>query len=138
MMTVERFSVPMKGKLRAQQKEGDYVVLEVPEDFAESVFEAVKQPGMEKPPRYRPHISVFTDEEVKKIGELKEAGQEFEFTIVDIVSVEPQGWKEMDRAYFIRCRSPQLEELRRKYGLSSLPFGDHPFHITIAVIPKKA
>jgi hypothetical protein len=134
----EYSSVPMKGTLKVQKGNGHYAVLTVPEDFADNIFETIKgkEEGMEKPP-YNPHISVMTDEEVDSVGPIEEAGQEFEYTISSVESCDPEGWDEMEKAWFVRCKSPQLEQLRERYGLTPLMNGDHEFHITLAVRPKK-
>jgi len=79
----------------------------------------------------------MTDEELEKVGRIREHGQEFEFFLESVESCEAKEWEEMDRVYFVQCRSPQLENLRKRYGLSGKIKGDHEFHITIAVKPKK-
>ena len=133
---VEQYSVPMVGRLSCSQKGGEYAILEVPQDFAESVYEAIHEPPMEKPPNYAPHISVMTDEELAEIGDVEEDGDDFLFTVEGIDSVDPEGWDEMEKVWFVRCKSPELEALREKYGLTPLMHGDHQFHISIAVKPN--
>ena len=83
------------------------------------------------------HISVigiteFKEAELKQIGEV---GNEFEFTIDGLHSVKPEGWDEMERVWFISVKSEELEDLRKKYGLSPKSHG-HEFHITWAVKKK--
>jgi len=129
-------NVPMRGKLNAIQKDGSYAVLEVPEDFCNSIFKSIYRPGMIKPDK-KPHISVMTDEELEMVGKIREHGQEFEFFLESVESCEPKDWEEVEKVYFVQCRSPQLEHLRKRYGLSEKMNGDHEFHITIAVKPKK-
>lgn len=133
-------AVPMVGKLKCSQKDGSYAILEVPKDFVESISKAIWKDGMEKPPNYSPHISVITDEELEQIGgkdKIKEDGQEFTFTLDTIESCDPEGWDEMEMVYFVKVKSPQLEALREKYGLTPLIKGDHEFHVSISVVPKK-
>lgn len=132
----EHIAVPMMGTLRAPTKDNKYVILEVPEDFCNSIYEAIYEEGMQKPPDFKPHISVMTDDEFKKIKNIEEDGKEFKFTIHDIESCNPDGWPEMEKVYFVRCKSKELENLRKKYDLTPLVHGDHDFHISIAVVPK--
>ena len=73
-VVVEQFSVPMMGKLNCAQDGGSYAILEVPEEFVESVYQAIYEPGMEKPPNYAPHISVMSDDELEKVGKIEEDG----------------------------------------------------------------
>jgi hypothetical protein len=49
--------------------------------------------------------------------------------------VHPPKWKEMDEVYFVEVESPELDRLRKKYGL---PKREYEFHITIGVKPKVA
>jgi len=131
---IEHKSVPMTGKLNCKQDSGSYIVLDVPKDFADSIYEAIKEEGMERP-EYAPHISVMTDEEHKKVGDIEECGKEYTFTVERIDSVDPDDWDEMEKVWFVMCKCPDLEKLREKYGLTPLPNGDHEFHITIGVRP---
>ena len=139
--TVTEFNtVPMVGKLNCSQKGGNYAILEVPKDFVESIYKAIWQEGMEKPPNYSPHISVITEEELEQIGgkdKIKEDGDEFEFTLDTIESCDPDGWDEMKMVYFVKVKSPQLEALRVRYGLTPLIEDDHEFHVSVSVIPEK-
>ena len=133
---MEHLNIPMMGVLDASQKNGSYAVLNVPEDFVDSIYEAIKEDGMEKPDGGA-HISVMTGEELDSIKPIEEDGNKYEFKITSIDSVEPFQWDEMERVWFVRCLSTQLEELRTKYGLTPLMNGGHNFHITVAVKPKK-
>jgi hypothetical protein len=74
---MERLNVPMMGTLNCDQKDGDYAILEVPKDFTDAVYDAIKEDGMERP-EYGAHISVMTDEELKQVGQVEEDGQKFE------------------------------------------------------------
>jgi len=133
---MEHLNIPMIGTLDASQKSGSYAVLDVPQDFVDAIYEAIKEDGMEKPDD-NAHISVMTDEELNGVKPIEEDGNTYEFKITSVDSVEPFGWDEMERVWFVRCLSPQLEELREKYGLTPLMNGGHNFHITVAVKLKK-
>jgi hypothetical protein len=130
----EHPNIPMIGKLVAEK--GEYVLLKAPSDFTNRIYDAIYEEGMKKPP-YGAHISVMTDEEHKQVGPIKEDGQEFEYNISSIESCNPEGWDEMEKVWFVKCKSSQLENLRKKYGLEPLMFGGHDFHITVAVREKK-
>ena len=129
--------IPMRGVLAAHLNDGEacYVSLMVPDEFAKSVFEAIKKPGMEIG-FTKAHISVFTLDEIEQIGYIDELGQEFEYTLGPIVSCNPDSWDEMEKVYFIECKSLELEKLRISYGLTSKMYNKHEFHITIAVVQK--
>jgi len=135
---IEHKNIPMKGKFTCNQKGGSYAILEVPEGFVEPIYKAIQEDGMQKPDD-APHISVMTDEELEEVGKenIEEDGQEFGFTLGNIESCDPEGWDEMEKVVFVQCKSPELEALRKKYGLTPLVHGDHDFHITLAVVPKK-
>jgi len=133
---LEYTNIPMQGVLKMPVDDDGYVVLTVPEGFVTSVFQAIHQPNMERGSN-KAHISVFTDEELKQIGIIKEAGQTFEYTLGSVQSCDPDNWDEMEKVFFIECKSSQLEALRKSYDLPAKMFGKHEFHITVAVIPKK-
>ena len=79
-------------------------------------------------------------EELKQIGgadKVTERGKQFHYTLSRLYSVEPDGWSDMARVWFLRVHSPELQALRRSYGLSSLPNeGKHDFHVTVGVRRK--
>lgn len=135
---VEHSKIPMRGKFTCNQKGGSYAILEIPEGFVEPIYKAIHEEGMQKPDD-APHISVMTDDELEEIGKenIQEDGQEFEFILGNVESCDPDGWDEMEKVVFVQCKSPELEALREKYGLTPLVHGDHDFHITLGVVPKK-
>ena len=127
--------VPMTGILYIGDKEDPWVLLRVPEDFKRSVFEAFDIDGMVYDDNIA-HISVFDGDEVKKVGLIDELGQTFTFFPTSISRVVPEGWDDMEYAWFVTVASPELEQLREKYGLTPKLKGDHEFHITFGVKPK--
>jgi hypothetical protein len=136
--SVEYNKVPMVGRLNIQAGSGSYGVLDISEDFKRSVFEAIKTSGMQYDHEHGAHISVFTDEELDRMPEvISEVGKMYPFFLRSIESVNPDGWDEVERVWFVRVESKELEELRKKYGLSPKVHGDHDFHITIAVKPSR-
>ena len=130
-------SYGLKGKLYKSQS--GWLLLTVPNALARGCFDALGELGAELPPSkgsaFNAHISVVRPEELATIkGEVTERGHDFSYTLGPVREVEPAGWPEMSKVWFIEVRSPELEKLRKSYGLTALPDGDKkPFHITFAV-----
>lgn len=133
----------LSGMLYVKEGEmGTWGMLSVPNALVRGVFAAMDEPGIELPPsgsdgKLMAHISVFRPDELEMIGgadRLSERGKRFAYTLGRLVEVEPAGWPEMSKCWFIRVHSPELQTLRRSYGLSSLPNdGKYEFHVTVAV-----
>jgi hypothetical protein len=128
-----------------QLVESGWIMLSVPNALVRGVFAAMDEPGIELP--YNKfgalvaHISVMRPEEVEALGggdKITERGKRFTYTLGRLYSVPPgSGMTEMERVWFIRVHSPDLQNLRRSYGLSSLPNdGKYDFHITVAARKK--
>lgn len=124
---------------------GDWIMLSVPNALVRGVFQAMEGPGLELPPsgpdeQLQAHISVMRPEELARIGgpgKVTERGKRFRYRIGGLVSVKPHGWPEMAECWMLRVHSPELQALRRSYGLSSLPKnGEFDFHVTVAVRRK--
>ena len=123
-----------------------WIVLDVPMALVRGAFDALHEPGVELPPPfsdyedYKAHISVMRPEELKDIGgidKITERGHHFKYTLGPIKSVEPASWGEMSKVWFIQVKSPELQKLRKTYGLSGKPNdGEFEFHITFAVRRK--
>lgn len=125
--------------------EANWLMLTVPNALAKGVYDAMNEPGVILPPgpndkSFSAHITVMRPEEIELIGgkdKITERGHQFRYTLGRFVSVKPENWPQMDTAYMLLVHSPALQELRRSYGLSSLPnSGEYAFHITVAVKPK--
>lgn len=122
-------------------KDRPWGLLTVPNALVRGVYAAIDEPGVELPPgrdgQLQAHITVFRPEDIERIGgpdRLRERGHRFRYTLGRLVKFRPHGWPEMADCWVIRVHSPQLQELRRTYGLSSLPNdGKFDFHITVAV-----
>lgn len=120
---------------------GNWLLLTVPNALGRGAFAALSEQGIELPTNsaglYNAHISVFRPEELEKIGgpdKISERGKTFRYTLGPVKTVKPDGWAGVERVWFIQVHSPELERLRRSYGLSSLPNDDeYRFHITFAV-----
>lgn len=115
-----------------------WLLLSVPNALGRGCFAALNELGVELPDgsEYNAHISVIRPEEIEQFGGIEkftERGKTFSYTLGPIRSVNPRGWEEVERCWFIEVRSPELEKLRKSYGLSPLPNNDQPFHITFAI-----
>jgi hypothetical protein len=124
-------TLPQSGELL--MKEGGFVYVHVDDNYIHSLFPmlGLKDKGYREPPYFRTksspgaHISVFYEDENVSPEEI---GQTFQFTLENITIVHVS----RHVAYAIlQVQSPQLEELRKRYGLSPKLHG-HEFHITLA------
>jgi hypothetical protein len=79
----------------------------------------------------------MSPDDIEKVGgpeKITERGKSYTYTLGRIYSVEPDGWPGVSKVWYIKAHSPELQELRRSYGLSGLPKnGEFDFHITVAV-----
>lgn len=137
------------GKLRiSSHKKEDWVLLDTHKGLCEAAYRSIRSEGIECDKHFdNPHISVLRPEETDELrkqhgvrwhGAAKE-GMQIRFRLERIVSLIPQGWKDMERVWFIECESPDLEKYRRDLGLPPLPLGKNGkpmrFHITFGVRP---
>lgn len=118
----------------------NWLLLSVPNAVVRGLFDALDEPGVELPlrqGRLEAHVSVMRPEEVERIGgpdRITERGHAFRWNMGPVKVVRPAGWKDVSKVWFCAVRSPELEALRRSYGLSSLPDEDRkPFHLTFAL-----
>ena len=115
------------------RKEDGYIYLKVDDNYIHDLYPLIHLSGFRKPHSLdRPHpigahISVFYENEGKKIGEIKELKQIFKFTPEKVLKVKAG----KTQWIVLQVQSAELENLRKEYGFS--PFlQDHPFHISIA------
>lgn len=121
-----------------------FAMLSVPNALVRGVFAAMDEAGVELPPgpegEFNAHITVLRPEEITALGgpeKLTERGKRFQYRLGGLVSAVPAGWPEMAKVWMLRVHSPELQALRRSYGLSSLPHdGKFDFHISVAVRRK--
>ncbi len=95
----------------------------------------------EKPPRNEKHyddigahITLIKSKEIKNNNiNFTDAGKVVNYVITGVQEVnDPDGWEEMEKVWFLKVQSEELENLRLKYNLPKR-IKDHDFHITIGV-----
>ncbi len=120
-----------------------WLLLSVPNALVRGIFAAMDEPGIELPPyddtpgNLNAHISVMSKDDVAMIGgpdRITERGKQFTYTLGRVYATEPDGWPNMEKVWYVKVHSPELQELRRSYGLSGRPRdGKYDFHVTVAV-----
>ena len=129
----------MTGRLYKSPK--GFILLSVPNAIVRGVYDTLDEPGVELPPtmgdrQLNAHITVMRPEEIDG-DKVTERGHSYHYTLGPLKEVTPAGWKDMSKAWVIQVKSPELEKLRKSYGLTKLPHdGEYPFHITVAVRRK--
>ena len=122
-----------------------WLMLRVPNDIVRGLYASLDEVGIELPlyeGRLDAHISVARPEELEAIGGkavVNELGKRFAYQLGPIRTVKPLAWEGVDRVWMVSISSPELQKLRRSYGLSGLPMKGKktlPFHMTIAVRKK--
>lgn len=135
----DRKKEKIKGRL--MQTDDGFLYLDLPDSLIDAFVAMVDDPKAKKPPyntkkmnNVGAHVSVaYKDEmEGKKV---KELGKDFFCSIKGFVSLDPEGWNEMDRVWFLELDAPELKKLRKSYGLSEKLNG-HEFHSTLAIRKK--
>jgi hypothetical protein len=64
---------------------------------------------------------------------ITERGHDFGYTRGPVRTVSPHDWPEISKVWFIEVNSPDLEKLRKSYGLSPLPnSNEFKYHISFA------
>lgn len=118
-----------------------WALLEVPNGLVRGLFATLQAPGAALPydaeGLLRAHISVMHKDEVAALGgpaKLTERGQLFHYQLGPVRTVRPASWRGVSQVWFVTVRSPELQQLRKTYGLTPLPHnGEFDFHITFAV-----
>lgn len=130
VVSYARANLPLEGKL--VEKDG-FFYLKVDNEYIHTLFPMLElsEKGFKEPPYFRSknstgaHISVFYKDEYISPEEI---GKTFHFELKQIVIVQVS--KEASYAV-LQVVSPELEELRKKYGLSP-KLHNHEFHISLA------
>jgi 8-oxo-dGTP pyrophosphatase MutT (NUDIX family) len=133
----------LKGQL--YKSKSGWILLRVPNAILRGAFDALDVRGASLPYHtdgsLSAHISVMRPEELEEQGispdNVSERGKFFSYQLGPVKEVNPKGWDEMSKVWFIECRSPELQNLRKTYGLTpKMNDNQHEFHITIAVRKK--
>ena len=121
-------NLPLEGQL--VMKSDGFGYIKVDDAYIHDLLPMLDLTYYKEPPYFRSedspgaHISVFyVDEHVMP----EEVGQTFPFTLKEIVIVRPS---KTTSYVVLQVESPELENLREKYGLSRKLHG-HEFHISI-------
>lgn len=110
-----------------------YIYVKVDDKYIYDLFPLVKEAGFSIPAYFRradspgAHISVFYENETRRLPDIQEVGRVFTFVPENISHVRAG----RNEYIVLQVKSPELEQLREKYGLRPLLQG-HEFHITIA------
>ncbi len=137
-------SYDMAGRLYLSSS--GFLLLTVPNAVVRGVFDSLDEQGIELPPsgggQFKAHITVMRPEEVAaELGDpdkISERGHSFNYSLGKLKSFNPTGWKEMSKCWVIEVKSPELEKLRKSYGMTKLPNDNKfAFHITVAVRRKQ-
>lgn len=129
-----------------------WAYLKVHKGLPEAAYQALKDQGVECEARYDlPHISVLRNWEAQQLIDkygrkwktICGQGRKIPFSLQNaMVDLDPEGWKDMDRVWFLEAKSPELRAYRKSLGFEDLPRGDDTgkefqFHITVAVRPHE-
>lgn len=118
-----------------------FVYVDVDNKYIHELIQFIEKSGFQKPPYFEDkdvlgaHITVIYPNEMEQynIEKIDEIGLTIFFQPVECKLIIPPNWKEIDQVYFVVVDSPQLDQIREKYGL---PNRGYKFHITIGVKPK--
>jgi hypothetical protein len=119
-------SYDLSGMLQLHQ---GALVINVPNALVRGIFDAMDQPGVQLPNdaktnRLWAHAVVLTSGEVAKIGadKIRERGKRVRYRLGGLLShtLAPSEQK-LGAVWLLLLHSPELQEVRRSYGLSSLP-----------------
>lgn len=125
-----RDHLPQTGVLT--EKNDGFVYLKVDDRYINQLLFRLPYHQYAMPPYFRrpnapgAHISVFYTDERNQTGKISEIGQKYSFKITGIALVPPKSHEYL----VLEVEAPDLEQLRKKYGLSPLLKG-HKFHITV-------
>jgi hypothetical protein len=135
--------VSLKGTLH--KNDSGFVYVKVDDDVIHGMYTLIDEEGISEPPYFGKgdkkigaHISAISQDELEEkdvdIKDIKEIGDEVNFTLGEMYSTNPDGWDEMKKVYFISVDAPELKEIRKSYGLpATYKNKGHDFHITVAV-----
>lgn len=118
--------------------------LDIDDRFITMMLPFLKTQGLIRPPYFNlfatpegAHVPVIPAREAgfHYLDQIEGLGDEFSFEIEGLYSMEPSSWPEVEQVWFFKLQSEDLEKIRKKHFLTSLP-GGHDFHIAIAIKPR--
>ena len=130
--------VVFQGEIR--QASDGFVFVDIPNAIF-SGFLPLLGSDAEKPPKNErhyddigAHITVIKRREIVDNSiSFNDVGKVISYKMKGVQKVEnPDGWEEMEAVWFIPGEAPELESVRKSYGLSPRIL-DHDFHITLGV-----
>lgn len=131
---------PLMGRLYLSRT--GFLLMAVPNAIGKGLFDALNEPGIELPTaegggQYNAHVTVMRPEEIASFGDpnkITERGREFGYSLGKIRDFNPTGWPEVNHCWVVEVHSPELERLRRTYGLFATPHVvRYRFHMTFAI-----
>jgi hypothetical protein len=133
--SAQKKQVWLSGQLK-QTRDG-FVYLDVPDSIIRAFQQMIPDEEIAHPSGMSKkyvgaHISVMMKDESDGKN-IKEIGQHFQYKIKALQAVKPDGWDGVRTVFFIAVDAPELEDLRKKYGLSAKHKG-HDFHITVGLV----
>lgn len=119
-------------------KQGDRITLSIPSYLIAGLFGAIGESGWQLPEKHvRSGITVIGETELDKLGGpsiITERGKQFSYSIRPPKIVQLNGANGLEKACVLVVASPQLQKLRKSYGLSGPPEeGESKFYAVIAV-----
>ncbi len=100
----------------------DRLIVAIPNAFVNGLFKQLGEHGIE-PVKEGGRIEVMSPDEVQAIGgadKISERGKQYTYTLGRFIVTEPD-LPGVSHLWFMRVHSPDLQTLRKSYGLSSLP-----------------
>ena len=132
-------SYAMEGELYLSKT--GWLMVRVPHSLVRGVFSTINEQGIELPTnpsgKLEAHISVMRPEELEQIGgpeRITERGKAFSYTLGPLRTIAKPADTSLSRVWYVEVKSPDIQALRRSYGLSSN--GKFDLHITAAVRRK--
>lgn len=124
-----------------------WLLMQVPNDIGHGFFATLNEAGVEMPTRntndpdakFNAHVSVMSPDEIAKIGgadKISERGKVVPYTTGAVKTVDPTSWDGVSRVWYLEIRSPELEKIRKSYGLEPRRNG-YDFHVTFAIRRKR-
>jgi len=129
-------NIPLTGTIKMDSR--GYIYLKLSDSYIIDIYSYLNQKQIDMPPYFdqqKPfgaHISVVLPQEERQRIVPEEIDCDIEFEITGSYFAEPENWYEMKYVWFLTIKSPSLESLRTKLGLSS-KINDEEFYITFAV-----